>query len=183
MANSIFFSVAPYHIISYGTLLGTTAFHTFVNAPIQFTTVSRADFSAIQTKIFPVYFAMQTAIPAVLALTFPGSTLLGLPSGVTGLMDGVVRWNSLVPIATMFVAGIVNLVLLPTTQQVMKERRGQVKRDGKEWYAEGPHSAEMQALNKKFGMLHGISSLLNLGSLISLVAYGFTLGARIAPLA
>lgn len=58
-----------------------------------------------------------------------------------------------------------------------------VKRDGKEWYAEGPHSEEMQALNKRFGMLHGVSSLLNLGTLISLIAYGFTLGARIQPLA
>jgi hypothetical protein len=39
----------------------------------------------------------------------------------------------------------------------------------------------MRALSKRFGMLHGISSLLNLGVFIGAVAYGFTLGARIQP--
>lgn len=58
-----------------------------------------------------------------------------------------------------------------------------VKRDGKEWYAEGPHSDEMKALNKKFGIIHGVSSLLNLGTIIATVAYGFTLGARIQSIA
>jgi hypothetical protein len=37
----------------------------------------------------------------------------------------------------------------------------------------------MQALNKKFGMLHGISSLLNLSTFIAAVVYGFTLGSRL----
>jgi hypothetical protein len=37
----------------------------------------------------------------------------------------------------------------------------------------------MRALNKKFGMLHGISSLVNLVEFVALVAYGFTLASRI----
>lgn len=53
-----------------------------------------------------------------------------------------------------------------------------VKRDGKEWWDEGPQSEEMQVLNKRFGSLHGISMLVNLATLVSTVAYGFTLGAR-----
>jgi hypothetical protein len=184
MAKSVFLSVAPYHILSYGTLLGTTFFHSFINGPVMFKTVTRTVFSAIQTNLFPFYFGIQTVGPVLMALTFPGSALFGIPSGPTGLLDGLVRWNSLVPIATTFVTGLVNLlVLLPATQKVMKERRGQVKRDGKEWYAEGPHSAEMKALNRRFGILHGVSSLLNLGTLVALIAYGFTLGARIRPLA
>lgn len=54
-----------------------------------------------------------------------------------------------------------------------------VKRDGKQWYEEGPHSDEMKALSKRFGILHGISSLLNLAVFIGSVTYGFTLAARI----
>lgn len=38
----------------------------------------------------------------------------------------------------------------------------------------------MAALNKKFGKTHGISSLLNLGTFVAIVAYGFTLGARLS---
>jgi hypothetical protein len=37
----------------------------------------------------------------------------------------------------------------------------------------------MLKLNKKFGKLHGISSVLNLACFIASVIYGFTLSARI----
>ncbi|KYK60159.1 hypothetical protein DCS_01294 [Drechmeria coniospora] len=84
----------------------------------------------------------------------------------------------------MFFTGLANLVVLqPATAKTMKQRKGQAKRDGKDYYAEGPHSEEMQILNKKFGMLHGISSLLNLATFLATVAYGFTLGTRIQSIA
>lgn len=57
------------------------------------------------------------------------------------------------------------------------------KRDGKDWYSQGPHSDEMKALNKKFGMLHGISSLINITAFFAAVAYGFTLGGRVLSVA
>jgi hypothetical protein len=37
----------------------------------------------------------------------------------------------------------------------------------------------MVALNRQFGLLHGISSLLNLGSLAATVVYGVTLSSRL----
>ncbi|KAG6011395.1 hypothetical protein E4U43_008348 [Claviceps pusilla] len=178
MTGSILVSAAPYHIISYGALLGTSIFHSFINGPTVFTVVERPVFSKIQAKLFPIYFGMQTAIPVVLALTFPGNALLGVSSGPSGLLETSSRWESLAPIATMFVTGLINLVvMLPATNNVIKERRGQAKRDGKEYYEEGPHSEEMRALSKKFGKLHGISSLLNLFTVGAAVAYGFTLGS------
>lgn len=91
-----------------------------------FKTVTRQAFSAIQTGLFPIYFGMQTVIPIILAFTFPGNTLFGLPSGLKGLLDESQFYPSLVPIATMFVTGVTNLlVLLPMVTKVMKERRGQ----------------------------------------------------------
>ncbi|KFG86220.1 hypothetical protein MANI_026927 [Metarhizium anisopliae] len=180
MAGSIFSSPAPYHIISYGTLLGTSFFHSFINGPVMFKTVERPVFSAIQTKLFPIYFGLQTILPAILALTFPGNTLAGVSSGISGLLEASSRWHSLAPIAAMLVTGLVNLtILLPATTKTMKDRHGQAKRDGKEWYEPGPHSDEMRALSKKFGMLHGVSSLLNLATFVSALAYGFTLGSRL----
>ncbi|KAJ4144726.1 hypothetical protein LMH87_003598 [Akanthomyces muscarius] len=180
MAGSIIASPAPYHIIAYGTLVGTSFFHTFVNSPIIFKTAERPVFSAIQSNTFPVYFGLQAALPAILALTFPGSSLLATPSGISTLFHESNRWGSLVPIASMFVSAALNLlVLLPASKKVMKLRQGQAKRDGKQYYEEGPHSDEMRALSKRFGVLHGISSLLNVGVLVGAVAYGFTLGARL----
>lgn len=57
------------------------------------------------------------------------------------------------------------------------------KRDGKDCFAKGPQSDEMKVLNKKFGVLHGVSSLLNLGTFLATFAYGFTLGGRILSVA
>ena len=53
------------------------------------------------------------------------------------------------------------------------------KKDGKKSYDAPPHSQEMVALNKRFGMLHGVSSLLNLGTLVATVVYGVTLSSRL----
>ena len=53
------------------------------------------------------------------------------------------------------------------------------RKDGKKSYDAPPHSQEMTALNKEFSKLHGISSLLNLGTFIGAVAYGFTLASRL----
>ncbi|KAM0346459.1 hypothetical protein ACHAPU_005524 [Fusarium lateritium] len=183
-AKAVAFSPAPYHIITYGTLLGTTFFHSFINGIVTFKTVDRASFSAIQQKLFPIYFGLQTVLPGVLALTFPGNSLIGLANGPAGLVSEFARYHSLLPITLMAVTGALNLtVLLPLTMDVMKQRRGQVKRDGKEWYAEGPHSDEMKVLNRKFGMLHGISSLLNLVTFAAAIGYGFTLGGRVMSVA
>jgi hypothetical protein len=93
-----------------------------------FKAVDRHAFSATQTSVFPYYFSMQTAVPIILAITYPGSVLTGIPSGIHGVLDQAVRWNTLLPLATMFVTGLLNLAVLnPVILGVMKERRGQGK--------------------------------------------------------
>lgn len=91
-----------------------------------FRSVNRPAFSAVQSGLFPIYFGMQTVLPIIMALTFPGNVLLSLPSGIQGFLDKSVRYSSLLPIAAMFVTGLTNLtVLLPMVTKVMKDRRGQ----------------------------------------------------------
>jgi hypothetical protein len=53
----------------------------------------------------------------------------------------------------------------------MFERHKQEKSEGKT-YSEAGISDEMRALNKRFGMLHGISSLLNLQAVLALGFHG-----------
>jgi len=52
-------------------------------------------------------------------------------------------------------------------------------RDGKKSYDPAPHSQAMQKLNRQFGRLHGMSSLLNMAGCLATVYYGFTLAERI----
>jgi hypothetical protein len=85
--------------------------------------VERPQFGAIQTKLFPIYFSLQTAASAVLAVTHPDNSG-GLNVG--GVLEPANKWGALVPIATMFVTGLLNLtVLLPASRKVMERRRAQ----------------------------------------------------------
>jgi hypothetical protein len=52
-------------------------------------------------------------------------------------------------------------------------------KDGKQSWDKASQSKEMQALNRKFGKLHGYSSLFNLVTFIATVVYGVHLSARI----
>lgn len=80
-------------------------------------------------------------------------------------------------IGTMFFTALVNWVYVgPQTTKVMGLRKHQETRDGKKSYDAGPHSREMQELNKRFGVLHGVSSLVNLVGLGAMIWYGGLLG-------
>ncbi|KAH7354446.1 hypothetical protein B0T11DRAFT_128357 [Plectosphaerella cucumerina] len=147
-----------------------------------FRVLERPAFSAAQSALFPIYFSLQTALPIILALTYPGSSNpLGPASGLAGVLDDANRRDTLLPLALALATGAANLlVLLPLTKQIMADRRAQEKKDGKKSYHAGPHSPEMAALNKSFGKTHGISSVLNLVTFVATVAYGFTLAARLS---
>ncbi|KAI6091864.1 hypothetical protein F4821DRAFT_225757 [Hypoxylon rubiginosum] len=180
----IFYSPAPYHILSYGTLLGTQVFHTFINSVASFKVLERPQFAILQREVFPYYFGIQTAAPVLLALTYPGTTRIlkgiDVPSSLAGVFDSSNRWGVLLPLGTVLATGLVNLAyLLPETNKITALRRQQEKKDGKASYDAPPHSKDMAALNKKFGQLHGISSLLNIVTLVATVAYGFNLSYRL----
>ncbi|RYP92667.1 hypothetical protein DL770_001180 [Monosporascus sp. CRB-9-2] len=188
--RSLLFSPAPYHILSYGTLLGTQVFHTFINATTSLRVLERPQFAVLQRNLFPWYFGIQTVMPVVLAVTYPGKrTLLGalegssafVDRGVAGVLVAANRWTVLAPLATACVTGLINWAyLLPETNRVVARRSLQEKKDGKRSYDAPPHSDEMAALNKKFGQVHGISSLLNLVTIVSTIVYGFSLSTALA---
>lgn len=77
----------------------------------------------------------------------------------------------------MLVTALLNLLYVgPQTTEVMKLRKHQETRDGKKSYDVGPHSTEMQKLNTQFGILHGMSSLVNMVGFGAMVWYGGVLG-------
>lgn len=122
-----------YHILTYGALLGSNLFQTFLAGPIAFKALPRPSFSTLQQAIFPPYFILQTALPIALALTWPGERIAAAGgasirshAGCAGLLEENNRWIALVPIATMFATSLANwLVLGPATTKVMKERKHQ----------------------------------------------------------
>ena len=122
-----------YHILSYGTLLGSNLFQTFLAGPLAYRALTRPAFSTLQQAIFPSYFSFQTVLPLILALTWPGEKVVGAGGAAfrqnanwIGLLERDNWWNALIPIATMFSTSLINLTFLgPATTKVMKERKHQ----------------------------------------------------------
>jgi hypothetical protein len=190
-----------FHILTYGTLLGSNLFQTFLGGPLAFKALPRPSFSTLQQAIFPPYFTFQAALPVLLALTWPGEKIAQV--GGRELIQNAGFWgifseNSLltagVPVFLMFATSAANLLVFgPATTKVMKERKHQGKmgqtweiggiqtdtdtetRDGKKYYDPGEKSSEMKRLNSSFGKLHGISSGLNLLGTFAMIYYGATL--------
>ena len=119
------FSLAPYHIITYASVTGTTFFHSFINGIVMFSVLERPQFSAVQAKLFPIYFSMQTALPVALALTYPGGPEESSQSSVMGLLEVGNGWLVLAPLGAMLVSSALNLALLRPVTDVMLRRREQ----------------------------------------------------------
>lgn len=140
---SIFKTGAPYHILAYvlhilytpvstdtiryGTLLGSQVFQSFIGGIVAFKALPRPQFAALQQKIFPIYFSMQTALPIILALTYPGArTPLGAASGLGGTFAKTNQWSTLVPMLMIFGTSLANLLVVgPATTKIMHERKHQ----------------------------------------------------------
>lgn len=145
-------TITPYLSINianktrYGTLLGTEFFQvqqsslncytkltvypqTFVGGIVSYEALSRPQFSQLQQKLFPYYFGIQTALPAVLALTYPGSrSSMGPASGLFGAIADVNRWTVLAPLATIFLTSAANMLYCgPETTRIMRSRKHQGK--------------------------------------------------------
>ncbi|KAI1195612.1 hypothetical protein F5X97DRAFT_326392 [Nemania serpens] len=178
----VLFSPAPYHILSYGTLLGTQFFHTFINSVTSFKVLDRPHFGVLQRAVFPAYFGIQTAAPVILALTYPGRAgrFLALPQGISGVLHPTNRWGVLVPLTVAFVTGLTNLVyFLPATNKISAQQKQHETKDSKQRRDKSSQSKEIKALNKKFGKIHGYSTLFNLATFVATVIYGVHLSARI----
>ena len=101
-------------------------YQTFVGSLVAYQNLNKAQFGALMGKIFPIYFSIQTVLPAVLAFTFPRST--STPAGIHGLLDASNRWGGLVPITTMFLSALANAAVIgPATTKCMYQRRLQGK--------------------------------------------------------
>lgn len=115
-------------------------------------------------------------------LTYPSGTSRLIPylSSTKVLQSPTDRLNVWL-IGTMVVTAVANLVYVgPKTTEIMKVRKHQETRDGKAAYDKGPHSEEMQKLNRQFSILHGISSITNLVGLGAMVWYGAVLGSGLS---
>ena len=94
---------------------------TFLVGTAGYKALPRPAFRELQNALFPPYFALQSALPVVLAATYPGGQ--GLPASVPGVLAPGNAATVLVPLAVMLGTGLANLLVVgPKTTRVMYER-------------------------------------------------------------
>lgn len=156
---------ASVNLLLLSLAFGGGVVHSFIVSPIAFKHLPRESFSELQNKVFPLYFAGQTLLPLGLAVTTPVAIHCAGPLlGVSAL------------------GGALNLLwVLPVCRDIKEQRKKLIAEKKHEQIVDGEvrPSDAMALLNKQFGMYHGISSLLNMASILSLGVYGYVLAKRI----
>jgi len=161
------------YLLGYGWVFGMSIWVTFFGGFIAFKALPRHQFGALQHKTFPVYF--------ILCILLSGS-LLTLWTYTHP--EIATHWDQpyLADVAqaytlatALFSQGLNYFVILPVTSKTSSQRFRLEKEEGKASNEPGV-SAEMKALNRRFGMLHGISSLANLVAVIALGFHGLWIG-------
>ena len=110
-------NLLPYHLLSYGALLGTELYQvrlsslkqasnlvtnhiqSFVNTKICYQALPMKEFILLQKRLFPVYFGTQVGLTALTAATHPPYSILSLvqdpwsvaPLAIVGL-TGCLNW-------------------------------------------------------------------------------------------
>ncbi|KAI0203482.1 hypothetical protein F4808DRAFT_457757 [Astrocystis sublimbata] len=180
--------LAPLHLLSFSTLLGTSLYQTFVVTKICYVSLPRSAFTTLQKRLFPVYFQGQSILILLTALTIP-------PHGPFTLIANKAAW---IPFAVAGATAALNLLVYgPRTRQIMIERIHQETRDGRkrpvvaadknDSATETPStpstpsepSAEMQRLHRSFSRNHAMSIHLNLLSLSAMLWWGWRLASSL----
>ncbi|KAJ3292237.1 hypothetical protein HDU79_001576 [Rhizoclosmatium sp. JEL0117] len=158
-----------WHVLALGSATGMVLHTTFVASVIQFKSLPRQTFGLLQSKQFPIYFGLCAGLG--LFLTYSTYRLSHFPEP-KGFLDTISKniatstakshdaWNVGFMAAATTGAFANLLVVGPATRKV-KQLREQFEKTG----AEVPKD-----ISKRFGRLHGISSLLNLVMVGAVVA-------------
>ncbi|KAL9360339.1 hypothetical protein Peur_048462 [Populus x canadensis] len=167
------------HLLCFSTAFGSALWVTFIGGIIMFKNLPRHQFGNLQSKMFPAYFLLVGVCCAISVVAF--GYLHPWKSASTA------EKYQLGFLLSSFAFNLTNLfVFTPMTIEMMKQRH-KVEREenigtevgwskNKEVAKANP---KLAAMNKKFGMIHGLSSLANIMSFGSLAMHSWYLAGKI----
>ncbi|KAF5555819.1 hypothetical protein FNAPI_5999 [Fusarium napiforme] len=159
--------LAPVHLLSFSTLLGSQLYQTFIVTKVTFKHLPRTPYINLQKTLFPIFFQGQALLLFLTAITLP-------PHGVLSLIEHKSDW---IPFAISgFVSGLNLMVFGPRTRQLMLDRVEQGTLEGKT--VEGP-SSTMGVIKKRFTISHAMCIHLNLIGLGAHLWYTWRLASRL----
>ncbi|KAG6516775.1 transmembrane protein 205-like [Zingiber officinale] len=167
------------HLLAFATAWGSSLWVTFIGGIIMFKYLPRHHFGNLQSKLFPAYFTMVSVCAAISVAAFaylhPWRSASSIEKYQLGFLLSALGFD------------LCNLIVFtPMTIEMMKKRH-KVERDinigdevGISKNMEAAKSnAKLKSMNKKFGMIHGLSSLANLMAFGSLAIHSWYLADKL----
>lgn len=154
------------HLLAFSSWFGCSVWVSFIAGIVMFKTLPRHTFGRLQSKLFPAYFIF-SAGAIIIAIVTSGALMVSRD-------DTTTTTNIPYSLIVILACTLLNLLYFePATTRVMYQRHAVEKRLGTgheigKIRPDDPLKAndpQLKALSKTFGMLHGISTLLNLAAL------------------
>ncbi|PSC74334.1 Transmembrane 205 [Micractinium conductrix] len=151
--------IAFVHLLAYGSWLGAIVWTTFIAGIVMFKNLPRQMFGRVQSKLFPLYFGLSAAASTI-------------QLGVLAFAAANAPQKQFVLLGIGLASSLLNLLIVePQCTRVMFQRYDLEN-------ASGPRDeGAIKALQKQFGKWHGISSLINLATLVVAVGHGWWLAS------
>jgi hypothetical protein len=196
------------HLSLFGLALGMMVWHTFFNGIVLFKTLSKPDFGRSQAALFPHYFRLSSfSLWGLLVcvfleqhdvalfqatftrLFFGANTHDGHAHTIAEILQHFARPFLLLTVHNVQMAILLGgwlasvtqqLLLGPLTTKLMFRRHRlteELAKPGKN--EDAALKQQLKSAQGKFGALHGISSLYNLGILLVVVAHGLYLATSV----
>ncbi|XP_028781941.1 transmembrane protein 205 [Neltuma alba] len=166
------------HLLSFSTAFGAALWVTFIGGIIMFKNLPRHQFGNLQSKMFPAYFSMVGICCAISVASFGYLHPWKSSSTAERYQLGFLLSSFAFNLANLF-------VFTPMTIELMRQRH-KVEREnniGEEigWSKNvevAKKNPKLAAMNKKFGMIHGLSSLANIMSFGGLAMHSWYLAGK-----
>lgn len=167
------------YLVAFASTFGASLWVTFIGGIIQYSVLPRHQFGNLQAKSLPVYFRLVSTATSICLATFAILHPLGKAS--------TAEKSQLAALGVTLGTTILNLLVLePTTTAIMKERHKIERAEGigadvglSKNREVAKTNTELAAINKKFGMYHGMSSLANLFSFGGILVHTWYLACRL----
>ncbi|KAH6917428.1 hypothetical protein BKA70DRAFT_334593 [Coprinopsis sp. MPI-PUGE-AT-0042] len=160
------------YLIAWAWVFGMSVWISFFQGFISFRALPRHQFGNLQHKTFPVYFGLSIILTSGLL----GGWVYKNPELLSSL-----TYVRRADVAQAYALGTTLLgqasnhfVFTPMATKIMFQRHKLEKDEGVD-YKNPKASPEMKELSKKFGVLHGVSSLINLFAIIALAFHGLSI--------
>ncbi|KAL6056615.1 Transmembrane protein 205 [Balamuthia mandrillaris] len=169
------------HLTLLATWFGMLMWVTWVGGIVMFRNLNRQTFGNVQSKLFPWYFRIGSLCSGTLLAIFLSGHADLWQSLRQGNLSAFTQWSDprVLQVYALAIALLFTLlnqfVVGPKASSVMFQRH-KVEKDS---IPEAAKEVQLKQLNKTFGMLHGVSSLLNLVTMIAAFIHVLYLSSRI----